>query len=247
MATLPESGEYTGWERTWKLVLHFSEPVDLASAAEALSSEPSLTFVLETPPGYGDKAVFSFTPLYGSRYTLKLGKGVKDGTGNVSDAARSWKIKAGGADSKPPLFAGFRIPLEPGAADEKPRLYSKAELLADLPLQEEFFPFDSAVPVWIELYFETAPSALPDLFSLMDHFKVSATNNALGFSPREFRLSGFTLEEAAEGWESLLRVELRGMLTNRPYMGMVTFEAGAGLTDDRGNASTEAVRILLLK
>jgi hypothetical protein len=142
---------------------------------------------------------------------------------------------------------GIRIPLEPGEADEKPKVYSRLDLLEALPLSETFFPFDTAVPVWIELYFETAPGASPDLFSLMDRFTISATNNALSFSPREFLDGAFTMPEAAEGWESMTRVELRGRLTNQPYMGMVSFETGQGLEDSLGNISVENFRILLLK
>jgi len=247
--TLSESAENAGWERKWKLALYFSEQVNLSSLSDALSCEPALGLVLDTAPGFSDTAVFSFseTPVYGTSFMLKLAKGVKDRAGNTSTTAGTWKIRADGINSKPPAFMGIRIPLEPGEADEKPRVYSRADLLEDLPLSETFFPFDLAVPVWIELYFETAPAASPVLFSLMDRFTIGATNNALGFSPREFRVSGFTMTEAAAGWESMVRVELRGMLTNRPYMGMISFECGQGLEDSLGNISTESFRILLLK
>jgi hypothetical protein len=247
--SLSESAENAGWERKWKLALHFSEEVNLASLVEALSCEPSLGLVLDTPPGFSDRAVFSFTetPVHGTSFTLKLGKGLKDRAGNVSAAARTWKIRADGAASKAPVFMGIRLPLEPGEADEKVRIYSRADLLENLPLSETFFPFDTAVPVWIELYFETAPGASPVLLSLMDRFSIGATNRALGFSPREFRDGGFTMAEPAEGWESMVRIEVRGGLTNRPSMGMVSFETGQGLEDSLGNISAESFRILLLK
>ncbi|MDR1862429.1 MAG: Ig-like domain-containing protein [Treponema sp.] len=246
---LSEAGVNSGWERNWKLVLNFSEPVDLAGTSGALGCDPSLGLVLVTPPGYGERAVFRFseTPVYGSSFVLSLGKGVKDRAGNESTSIRSWKIIHDGPNSKPPVFAGIRIPLEPGNSGEAPRTYSRTALLEDLPLSETYFPFDKAVPVWVELYFETAPLAVPLMFSLMDRFTISATNNALAFSPREFRTTNFTREEAAAGWETLTRVELRGMLTNRPYMGVITLEAASGLEDSSGNISAESFRVLLVK
>jgi hypothetical protein len=246
---LTDINEHSGWERDWKLVVEFSETVDLSSVVSALSCEPSLGPVLDTPPGFGERAVirFSETPVYGSRFTLTLGKNVKDRIGNTADESKSWVIRADGAASKAPVLTGIRIPSAPGAVDEKPLCYSRDDLLAYLPFDTDYFPSETPVPVWMELYFETAPHAVPDLFSLMDCFKLSATNTALVFSPREFKTGAFTMADVPEGWESLVRVELRGMITNKPFAGMVTIEVGAGLEDTLGNVNAEAARILLLK
>jgi hypothetical protein len=249
---LPLEGnmENSLWERNYRLQLVFSEPVDTASVSSSLSCVPSLGMVLETPPGYAETLVYRFSdaPAYNSSFTLTLEKNVKDRAGNLMTERIVRHIKADGPLSKTPVLRGMRIPLVPGTADTaEMAVYTPEELFADLPLTGTNYTFDTGISVWIELYFETAPGAVINLLSLMDLFKISATNGALNFSPRSMHLSGFTLSQSAAGFESLCRVEIRGVLTNRPYMGMVTIETGAGLQDSFGNAAGEAFRILLLK
>jgi hypothetical protein len=81
----------------------------------------------------------------------------------------------------------------------------------------------------------------------MEKFGVTVTNNALSFSAREITLSGFSIPEPVPGWEEFSRVEIRGLLTNRPYGGMVTVQTGQGLADSFGNRSAGVFRILLVK
>jgi hypothetical protein len=190
-------------------------------------------------------------PVWGSSFTLELGNSVKDVSGNTLAEKYRYNIKADGPNSKPPSLAGIRLPLDPGAADMDPAVYRPGDLFADLPLESPVFPFDTGTDFWIELYFDTAGgpfgSAGIDPFSLMEKFSVTVTNNALSFSPREIKLSGFSLPEPVPGWETFFRAEVRGVLTNRPYGGVVTIQAAQGLADSFGNRSGETFRILLVK
>lgn len=245
--------ENRGWERSYRLKLVFSEPVDTASVSAALDSTPALGMILESPPGYEDTLVYRFSnaPAYGSSFTLTLGKTVRDRSGNTMAAQTLWHIRADGGASSPPVLKGMRFPLFPGAAAGADlAVFTPENQFADLPVRGEHYPFDTGVNTWMELYFALSPEVpgvSVDPFSLMDVFRMNTTNGALSFSPREVRISGFTLPDPAAGWEGLCRVEIRGVLTNKPYTGMVTVEVGAGLGDSLGNASGEAYRILLLK
>jgi hypothetical protein len=245
--------ENHGWERNSGLELVFSEAVDSASVVSALSTEPSLGLVLQSPPGYGECHVFrlSSQPVWGTAFTLKLGGAVKDGSGNTLTETYRYYIKADGPGSKPPSLVGIRLPLNPGEADTAPVVYRPEDLFSDLPLESSVFPFDTGTAFWIELYFDTARgplgSAEIDPFSLMEKFSVNVTNNALSFSPREVTLSGFSVPEPVPGWEEFSRAEIRGVLTNRPYGGMVTVQTGQALADSFGNQSGEVFRILLIK
>jgi len=252
--------ENTGWERNHRLCLVFSEVVDIASVNSALSCEPSLRLVLETEPGYSDTVVFRFSdvPVYNASYTISLRRTVKDRAGNTMEAKGTteadliWHIRADGVNSMPPVLRGLRFPKVPGSANDL-IVFTPEILFDDFPVKSENYAFDRGIDAWIELYFETAPNASIDLLSLMDQFKFSATNDALSFSPRLMVSPGvitgssFSVDDPASGWEDFCRVEIRGVLTNHPYAGMVTVEVGAGLKDSLGNKSAEAMRILLLK
>lgn len=253
-AQLVSGFEYAGWERYYALELVFSEPVDTASAAAALDTEPSLGIVSGSPPGFGDDLVFRFKtePAWETPYVINLNNTVKDAAGNSSAEKTSFRIRTAGPRSKPPSLAGIRVPMNPSASSNSETLgFAPENILDDLPLESSVFPFDTPVPFWVELYFDTARneinSASINQFSLMNRFKFGATNNALSFSPREIRTSDFSVEDPAPGRNGLFRAEIRGMITNRPYAGMITIEMGAGLEDSFGNKSAEAFRILLLK
>jgi hypothetical protein len=127
--------------------------------------------------------------------------------------------------------------------------FSLTDLLGTLSINTGTgaYPFDLGVESWVELYFDTAPGAEPNLLSVMDLFRISATNNALSFSPRSVRDRDFSWSECEPDWGSLYRLEVRGVMTNRPAMGVVTVEIGAGLTDTLGNRNDRAFRLLLLK
>lgn len=238
------------WEWNYRLGLTFSEPVETASVTTALRSDPSLGMILETAPGYADKLVYRFTdpPAHDSSYTITLEKSVKDRAGNTMEERIRWRIRSDGTLSRPPVLKAMRFPKVPALAGTRDLLsYTTENLFADFPLEEKNYTFDKEVPAWIELYFETSPGASIDSLSLMEKFKWTATNGAVHFSPRFVVVSDFTVTEPAPGWENFCRVEIRGMIINHPYMGMVTIETGAGLADTLGNRSSAAFRFLLLK
>jgi hypothetical protein len=166
--------------------------------------------------------------------------------GNTLDTKTSWRIRADGEHSKPPVLIGLRFPKDPVSCS--PLLtYTPDNLSADFPVESECYSFDKGTATWMELYFETADGADIDRFSLMDCFKFSATNGALSFSPRSVATTTFSITGPVPLWEKYCRVEILGVMTNHPYTGMVTVEIGAGLKDSLGNAGVEARHILLLK
>jgi hypothetical protein len=189
--------------------------------------------------------------VWGTSFTLELDDSVRDASGNILAEQFRYRIKADGLRSKPPSLVGVRLPLAPGEAGTNPVVFRSEDLFLDLPLESSAFPFDTGTGFWLELYFDTARGPLGsagiDPFSLMEKFSVSVTNNALSFSPREIALSGFTVPEPVSGWETFSRAEIRGVLTNRPYGGVVTIQTAQGLADSFGNRNGEVFRILLVK
>jgi hypothetical protein len=257
MELLPEEAgplkrENTGWESSYRLRLDFSEPVDTADLKNRLATEPALTLTMETPPGYAGRAVFSFTqkPGYLTSFLLRLNAGVRDAAGNESAEPRIFRIRADGPGSKPPRFIGFRMPMAPGApTDVKATVFSVEEPFRGLPVQPgaDRYPYEASTPTWIELYFEVVPGAEIDLLSLMNLFRVDATNTALSFSPRTMETGNFSLPDKPPGWEAYYRINVKGVLTNTTDSGVVIFQIGSGLRDSRGNRNEGTFKLPLLK
>jgi hypothetical protein len=240
------------WEKDTKLLLVFSEPVDSASVRSSLDAEGAPSMDLESTPGMASELVFSFRerPSWQSRFLFKLKPGIRDAAGNESEGITVFHIYADGVFSKPPSLVGIRLPMAPGknAGEQEPAAYIPEDVFADLPLlnHEENFIYEAETPVWIELYFDTAPGAEADIFSLMDLFRVEATNNAVSFSPQKIVKENFSAD-AQPGWEHYSRVEVRGTLINRINAGMVSFIVGAGLADTLGNRSDKTFKVAVLK
>jgi hypothetical protein len=246
--------EYGEWESFHKLELEFSEPVDAGSVRTLLVSEPSANLLMETAPGLSGSVVFRFAdkPLWGNPFLFRLRSGVKDEAGNESNAEYVYRIRASGPLSKPPVLIGIRLPMAPGETGieaQEPLCFIPEDPFEYLPIgsEDKRFPFETETPVWLELYFDVAPDAAINLHSLMERFNVEATGNAVYFSPRSVRDSGFTWSEKQEGWEKYERLEIRGFLTNTVNSGVITFQTTSGLEDTRGNSSAGAYRISLLK
>jgi hypothetical protein len=240
--------ENTGWEKDYKIGLQFSKPVDSMSVVSAITCEPVLGIISEMPPGYYDFLIFRFSdiPIFDSSYTITLGKTVKDRAGNTMENKILWRIRADGNKSKPPVLKGLRCPKDPDSLSEL-LIYKPDDLFADFPIEGGNYSYDRGINTWIELYFETASGSVLNLLSVMDKFRFSATNGALSFSPRSVAVSGFSVTDPVPLWANCYRVEIRGVMTNHPYTGMVTIEIGAGLQDSYGNKSAAAQRFLLLK
>ncbi|MDR2110351.1 MAG: Ig-like domain-containing protein [Spirochaetaceae bacterium] len=243
------------WEGTCRVILDFSEPVDTVSLRSRFLPEPSLGLTMETPAGYAPSVIFRLNekPAYQSRFLFKLNPGVRDEAGNESSGAVIFRIYVGGSSSKPPSLIGIRLPLVPGGAVEAAQKavdFSLGDAFSGLPITAgtDQYPYDgSGVSTWIELYFDTAPGAELNPFSLMDLFRVDAANGAISFSPQKVETSMFTWENPRPGWEIYRRVEIRGILINRTKSGMVTFYIGSGLEDTLGNRNPAVFRLPLLK
>jgi hypothetical protein len=209
---------------------------------------------METAPGLSGSVVFRFTekPLWGNPFLFRLRSGVKDEAGNESSAEYVYRLRASGPLSKPPVLVGIRLPKAPGKtgmAAQEPLSFAPEDLFADLPIihEEGCYPYEQEIPVWLELYFDTAPDTGINLYSLMEHFRVEATAAALDFSPRSVSDSDFTWGEKHPEWEQYERVEIRGFLTNTVNSGVVSFRISSGLEDARGNSSSNAYSVSLLK
>jgi hypothetical protein len=250
--------ENSGREKDGRLRLDFSEPVDALSVKNCLSAEAAPSFRMETMPGPVDEAVFAFEspPVYESRFTFKLKGGVRDIAGNESDDAYVFRIFADGPRSKPPALVGIRLPMAPGSAGDKELArYGIDSLFQNLPVkapgpledQKARYPYSVPAETWIECYFETAPGLSVDVLSVMALFRVETSNNALSFSPRLVKGSGFQAVDPEPGWEQYQRLEIQGYLTNTVNSGVVYIEIGSGLKDTGGNKNEKAFRISLLK
>ncbi|MCL2092558.1 MAG: Ig-like domain-containing protein [Treponema sp.] len=248
----PQGYSFTQWEKDTRLVLVFSKPVDLSILRNFIILEPNVSLVMESPPILSERAVFRFAefPEWGSSFQFRVSRGIKDSAGNESEDEYVFRITIGGIHSKAPRLAGIGFPLDPGARGNAEGIFfTEADLFNYLSLGHEpaEYPYGAATTSWIELYFEVAPGTGIDTFSLMDLFRVEATNGAMSFSPRHVLTENFTWPLARPGWEHYQRIEVQGIYTNMAFPGIVTVRIRPGLRDLRGNQSSNDFRISLLK
>jgi len=242
------------WEATWRLALHFSKPVSLVSVDGALSCSGGPSLVRETRGETAKTVVYRFSgrPAWDSLFSLRLGRGVKDGEGNESGEACLFRVRADGPASRPPRLVGIRLPMVPAGAEEASmelRSFSASDSFSALALGTDLdrYPIGMETATIIEVYLETAAGAVPSLFSFMDAFRVGATNGALSFSPRSVKLSGYRLHAPHEPWAGFSRVEVGGVLVNRTSAGVVSFLIASGCADSAGNATSAEQALPLLK
>lgn len=243
-----------GWEAAWRLALVFSEPVTLSSLDGALSVSGGPSLVRETTGSAAALAVYRFSerPAWDSLFALRLESSVEDVEGNAGGEEKRFRLRADGSGSRPPRLVGLRMPMIPSGADESAMelaAFASDDPFASLPLGSgaDRYPIDAETPTVIELYLETAAGAAPSSFSLMDAFRVSATNGALSFSPNAVKLSGFRVPAPHGPWAEFPRVEVAGTLVNRSASGVVSFILAAGLIDSAGNAAGAEQALPLLK
>ncbi|MDR0557883.1 MAG: Ig-like domain-containing protein [Treponema sp.] len=251
--------EHEGWESNSRLRIVFSEPVDVSSVKSRVVVEPQASLVMDAAADHAETVDFSFAkrPVFESRFLFRITPGIKDTAGNMSAGTHVYRVYANGVHSKPPRLIGIRLPLAPmpADADQRPAAFP---LVAESQFAPFIFfdetssaPYETEIPFWIELYFETArcgaESAGIDLFSLMDAFSVNATNSAFSFSPRLMVDGNFTVQTAHSGWESYTRVEIRGKLINTIHSGVITFQIDAGLSDSWGSVSDAPMMLVLVK
>ena len=246
--------ENPNWESSYSIKLDFSEPVNTDSVKNYLSIVGAGNVEMKSLPGFTDSLIFSFTekPLYLKRFDIKIGAGIEDKAGNKSTQNYLYRIFTNGVYSKPPELIGIRFPLAPGESNPDnwdPVIYSVNDLFADFPIEDGStkYIFDTAISTWMELYFDTAPGSALDLFSIMNLFGFSSTNNALSFSFRLVKDSGFSWIAPHDEWASFSRIEIQGRLTNRGTSGVVSIGLGDGVLDTYGNKSEKDMKLILLK
>jgi hypothetical protein len=251
--------ENSGWEKDDRLLMVFSTDVDLLSAGMAVIVEGAslLTLdneVLDYKSGLSNKVFFSFDkpPAFGSRFSIRLKSGVKDRHGNESVEEYLFRIFANGENSKPPSLTGIRLPMAPGGLpddgeDLQLMAYGHDSLFADLPIMSANYPYSVKTETWIELYFDCAESAVINLFSLMELFRIETSNNVIVFTPLSVRSNDFSVLDKHSPWEDFQRIEIKGLLTNSVNSGLVHFIVNQGLKDNAGNSSEKQFKISLIK
>jgi hypothetical protein len=246
--------ENAGWESFYSLRFDFSEPVSTDTVKNNLTVVSASGLELRSAPGFQDFIIFSFSerPAYLSRFDLKIEIGIEDQSGNKSIKNHVYRFFANGVNSMPPALIGIRLPLAPGESnpdDWDAAVYAVGDLFADLPIDDGItkYTFDTPVSTWIELYFDTAPGAGLDLFSIMDLFSIRSTNTALSFSCLTVKDSGFSWTNPHSEWSAYTRVEIQGRLTNYGSSGVVTIQVGNGVLDTHGNRNDNNIQLVLLK
>jgi hypothetical protein len=251
------------WEKDNCLSLVFSKSIDWLSVKNYIIAEDAPSLVMETsfsPDAENTEFIFKFdgAPIFESYFTIRIKPGIKDFSGNESKNEYVYRICADGQFSKPPSLAGIRIPLStdsmspdsmsPDNEDDFALFSITADSIFEIiPITNSSYPSGVSVSTWIELYFNTAPGASIDPFSLMELFRIETSNNVIGFSPRRIRTENFTASSPHEGWEDYQRIEIGGNLTNSTNFGLIYLQIGAGLTDSLGNKNENLQKITFIK
>ncbi|MDR2842915.1 MAG: Ig-like domain-containing protein [Spirochaetaceae bacterium] len=240
-------------EASDKIKLMFSEPVDISKVKSSMTISPSINFVVSTCGNFSDTIiiVFETVPEWSARYIIRLNSGIPDIENNLSLDAHTYRIKANGENSMPPILKGLRVQESFVSADigseTIKNVWTCDELFSYVAINNTQFPTDHTVPLFFELYFETAKDAAINLFSLRDLFRIDTTNNCADFYATSITNTGFTYPQAAEAFSGLKRVEVRGDFKNKTTSGLIKFYISAGLTDTKQNKNNNVQSIQLTK
>jgi len=224
--------------------------VDSLMIKNLVIADNGQNLILETFPDFRTEIILRFEniPVYNSRFAIRIKPGIQDSTGNSSENEYIFKIFADGKYSKPPEFAGIRIPMAPdNEIDQELFFCSSDSLYKIIPITDENYPSGENIKTWIELYFITAQGASIDLFSLMELFRIDTSNNVISFSPRQIKTSDFSINEPQLGWENYQRIEVAGIFVNSVNFGIINFQIAAGLKDSLGNRNEKSLNISLIK
>jgi len=253
----PQDGsvrENPGWEASWKLRLHYSEPVSWRSFSSAINGEGGVSLEAEWTGELSETLDVLITryPDWGDSFSVRIPPGVQDAAGNASLAEAVFRFIFDGAGSRPPRFAGIRIPLAPGEAlpaDRNLAAYSVLLPYATIALSgaATAYPVGVAVATSIEVYVELAAGSSVNILSLMESFRFSSTNGALDFSASNMVAGYFESAEPYEPWAACAVARIDGTLTNHVDSGILTVQLAAGFSDSLGNATVAAQRLALLK
>jgi len=246
--------ENQGWEASWKLRLHYSEPVSLRTIASIITGEAGVSLEVDWT---GEVAriidlIISDQPVWGEGFTVNIPAGVEDEAGNASLAESVFRFVFDGLESRPPRFVGIRLPLAPGeplAENRNLAVFSVEQPYATLAITGDATGYPVGVPVTIsiEVYLELALNSEVNILSLMNSFRFSSTNGALEFSAKRILPECLEYAEPHEPWAGFAIVRIDGTLTNHVDSGILTVQLAAGFCDSSGNASGVAQRLTLLK
>jgi hypothetical protein len=250
------------WEKTYSLLVEFTEKIDVMQIKNRITIEPSIKYAVEPFSGFSDSIKIRFLeiPVFEERYIISVKNGLFDMYGNKNENVFIYRIYANGETSKPPVFAGFRMPGKPSSDKnaDSALVYrlnenQKDDFLLSYPYDfkiegsDDSYKYETDIETWIELYFDTAKNSKIDILSLRELFRIEYTNNCMNFSAYKMTDSEFTWQEKEKTFSDYSRVEVRGKFQNINKNGMVTFYIGSGLKDDLGNKNTAIQRIELFK
>lgn len=246
--------ENPGWEASWKLRLHYSEPVSWRTLSSSIEGGGGVTpeAVWDSDGKQCVDIRMNGYPEWGEDFSVRIQPGVEDEAGNASLHDTVFKFRFNGLLSRPPRFVGIRLPLSPGEElpeDRQLAVFSVAQPYTTIAMTGVATGYPVGVPVntSLEIYIELAPGAEIDLLSLMKSFRFSSTNAAVDFSANRMRLGGFDYSEAHAPWATYAVASVDGTLTNRVDSGILTVQLAAGFNDSRGNAAGAPQRLALLK
>jgi len=242
--------ENTGWEKEDRLLLVFSKPVDTLVLKNSIITDNGPNLIMETFPDFNTEIIFRFEsiPPFNSRFNIRIKPGIQDRSGLITEDEYLYKIHANGKNSKPPEFAGIRIPMAPRDDDDnEPVSYSIDSIYEIIPITNKDYPSGEIIPTWIELYFIITDGASVDIFSVMELFRIDSSNNVISFSPRQIKTSNFSFSEPHESWIEYQRIEITGNFINTTNFGIINFHIASGLKDSLGNRNEKPFRISVIK
>ncbi len=256
-ADVPQDGvlqENPGWEASWKLRLHYSEPISRKTLSSRITGEGGVTLEILWD---GDEIRFvdilmTGYPEWGDDFIVRITPGVEDGAGNASLTETVFRFTFNGPRSRPPRFVGIRLPLAPGEelpADRGLAVFSVDKPYATIAMTGAVTGYPVGVPVAtaLEVYVELAPGSEIDLLSLMKSFRFSSTNGSVDFSANRMLIGGLAYSEPHAPWATYAVAKVDGILTNRVDSGILTVQLAAGFSDSCGNASIASQSLTLLK
>jgi hypothetical protein len=246
--------ENHGWDSTLRIRLAFNEAISLQQLEKGISCDGGRAMRLETQGETSTTAILRFedVPAWGTAFAVTIDAGIVDVFGNESKDEIVVRMVCDSPGSRPPRFVGIRFPLNPGESNPDDRnlvALSCGEPYATIAISGTIgaYPVGIQVPTSLELYFDTAPGASLDIMSVMDSFRVNATNGAMDFFPRWVKLGGISYAPPHAPWSMYSLARIDGTMVNHANSGIVTFSIASGFKDSRGHGNIRAQDLPLLK
>lgn len=240
------------WEDTWKLRFTFSEPVSFAILDSKVLCEGGPPLVRETTGDSGAMAVYKFSQpvTWMSIFMVKVNAGIVDLAGNKSTDVASYRILVDGLGSRPPEVLAVRFPRQPAVGPAYDAVvWTLADSWGSMGLDITYYPTGSATRTWFELFIRVAAGSTLDFMSMMESFRIEATNGAASFVLTKIVTSGFAITDPPPGYEGadIYRVQIVGDLT--PYIspGVVKLTVTTSLQDSGGRKLPQLWQLPLIK